>query len=278
MEKKIELNRLSNSEVISRLECLVLSEKETATEIIRHLAEVDRRRLYASEGFSSLFEYVTKKLGYSKTSAMRRISVARAAKKLPEVFSYLEEDKVTLSSLNACGDLLLGEHGKQVLEELQGKSKEEAEWLTASYQPVKKVRDTVEKICIGEVLSSQKDLFIPDENSNKFRGGTKLEERFKLSFSASPEFMEKLTRVQELMFSGKAEDIALEKIFGEALDLFIDKYCPKERLKRREVRQTKKPVEQKHSPEKRFIPVWLRDEVLKRDDHCCNYTTPEGRP
>ena len=81
---KVNLDRLSNSEVISRLENLVLHEKETTTEIIRHLAEVDRRRLYASEGFSSLFEYVTKKLGYSKTSAMRRISVARAAKNLPE--------------------------------------------------------------------------------------------------------------------------------------------------------------------------------------------------
>ena len=88
--------------------------------------------------------------------------------------------------------------------------------------------------------------------------------------------MDKLKRVQEMMFSGKAEDIALEKIFGEALDLFIDKHCPEERQKRRAERQAKKPVELKNSPERRFIPVWLRDEVLKRDDHCCTYTTPGG--
>ena len=221
----------------------MLSEKETTTEIIRHLAEVDRRRLYASEGFSSLFDYAVNKLGYSNSAATRRIKVARAGVRLPEVFSYLEEEKVTLSSLNACTDLLLGEHGKQVLEELQGKSREEAEWLSASYQPVKKIRDTVEKIYVGEVPTTQGNLFISDENSGYNRG--ELEERFKLSFSASPEFMEKLTRVQEIMFSGKAEDIALEKIFGETLDLFIDKYCPKERQKRREVKQAKKPVELK---------------------------------
>ena len=99
MEKniKVNLDRLSNSEVISRLENLVLKEKETTTEIIRHLAEVDRRRLYASEGFSSLFDYAVKKLGYSNSAATRRIKVARAGVRLPEVFSYLEDEKDQLS-------------------------------------------------------------------------------------------------------------------------------------------------------------------------------------
>ena len=144
----MQLDCLSNSELIARLESLVLNEKETTAEIVRHLAEVESRRLYASLGYSSLFDYAVKKLGYSKPAAMRRIGVARAGVKIPKVFSYLDEDKVTLSSLSACSDLLLGENGLKVLEELQGKSREEAERISASYQPVKKIRDTVEMIFV----------------------------------------------------------------------------------------------------------------------------------
>jgi len=118
--RKIELNCLSNSELISRLESLLQSEKETTAEIIRHLAEVDSRRLYASLGYSSLFDYAVKKLGYSDSAATRRIKVARAGVKLPEIFNYLEDEKVTLSSLNICTDLLLGENGKSVLKGITG--------------------------------------------------------------------------------------------------------------------------------------------------------------
>jgi 5-methylcytosine-specific restriction endonuclease McrA len=275
---KIQLDCLSNSELIARLEDLVLKEKETTTEIIRHLAEVDSRRLYATLGYSSLFDYVTKKLGYSKSAAMRRISVARAGVKLPDIFSYLEDEKVTLSSLDACSGLLHGENGSKVLEELQGKSREEAEWLAAAYQPVRAARDKVEKIFVGVAPTDQPNLFT-DKNSNEFRCGTNIEEKYKLSFSANPEFMDKLKRVQELMFTGKAEDLALEKIFGDALELVIEKYCPKERQQRREVRQAKKdvqPSKQSNQSNPRYIPVWLRDEVLKRDNYQCTYLGYQG--
>ena len=279
--KEIHLDCLSNSELIARLESLVLSEKETTAEIIRHLAEVESRRLYASLGYSSLFDYAVKKLGYSNSAATRRIKVARAGVKLPKLFSYLEEDKVTLSSLNACTDLLLGDSGLEILEELQGKSKEDAERIAASYQPVRYVRDSVERVFVGQTPSAQKDLFISDKNSSYNR--CEPEERFKLSFSASPEFMEKLKRVQEVLFTGDSKDLTLEKVFEEGLDLVIEKFCPKERQKRREVRQAKKNVTLEKPTEQsidannaRYIPVWLRDEVLKRDNHRCSYIGKQG--
>ncbi len=64
------------------------------------------------------------------------------------------------------------------------------------------------------------------------RSGGNSEEKFKISFSVSPEFMDKLKRAEELMFDG--ENLLLENIFGEALELYIEKHCPKEKQKRRE--------------------------------------------
>ena len=294
---KVKLNCLSNAELTNRLEFLVSTEKETTTEIIRHLAEIENRRLYASLGFGSLFDYAVRKLGYSNAAAMRRINVARAGTKLPKLFDYLDNETVTLSSLDACRELLLGENGAEILDKLQGKSREQAEWLSASYQPVKKNKDHVEKIFIGEAPSFQKGLF---ENEINFRSGSRIpnhfereesqekksvtEEKYKISFTTSVEFMEKVKRAQEILFTGRSGDLPLEKVFAEGLDLFIEKYCPKERQKRREVRELKKEsvvvnqptIESKELSNSRYIPVWLRDEVLKRDGYRCSYVSAQG--
>ena len=122
------------------------------------------------------------------------------------------------------------------------------------------------------------------------RSGCKPEEKFKISFSASPEFIEKLTRAQELMFSGNSEDLLLENIFGEALELYIEKHCPREKQKRREARKESKveviePVSPKDNNEQatvtekalsRHIPAAVKEKVLHRDNYQCSYVSPSG--
>jgi len=131
---------------------------------------------------------------------------------------------------------------------------------------------------VGQVPTAQRELFNSDETSQDNRG--KRKEKYKLSFSVEEKFMDKLKRVQELMFTGKSEDLRLEKVLGEALDSVIEKYCPKERQDRREARQAKKEKqevqEQKKPSNPRYIPVWLRDEVLKRDNYECSYVEAGG--
>jgi hypothetical protein len=63
------LSRLSDSQLIKRLDALVQKERETTLEVIRHIIEFDRRRLYLGLGHSSLFDYCTLQLGYSPSSA-----------------------------------------------------------------------------------------------------------------------------------------------------------------------------------------------------------------
>jgi hypothetical protein len=292
MVMKKNLALLSNSELISQLEKLVAHEKETTTDIVRHLAEVESRKLYLELGYSSLFDYSTRGLGYSDSAALRRIKVARAGAKVPEIFDYLAEDKVSLSALTVCSGVLVKEDGVKVLEQLKGKTIEEAEWLTASYSPVtaQSVKDKIKKVVVTSP-TPQEDLFsagIPTE-SLSIRSGGQGEEKFKISFSVGNEFMQKLNRAQELMFEGNAEDILLENIFGEALELYINKHCPKEKQIRREQREAKKEkaeievideaplredtIEQEAS---RYIPAGIRDRVLQRDNYQCSFVSPGG--
>ena len=53
---------------------LAFLDHEIQVFVIDHLLEIDARRLYLSRGFSGLFDYVKRGLGYSDAAAWRRIN------------------------------------------------------------------------------------------------------------------------------------------------------------------------------------------------------------
>jgi hypothetical protein len=81
----LNVKTLPNEALISQIQSLAAKERRLTTQVLELLREVDRRRLYAEQGFSTLFEFVVKGLGYSEASAARRINSMRLLKELPEV-------------------------------------------------------------------------------------------------------------------------------------------------------------------------------------------------
>ena len=61
--------------------------------LLRHLAEVDRRRLYLDMAFPSLFAFATGFLGYSKAAAFRRTTAARLLARFPVVADHLADGR-----------------------------------------------------------------------------------------------------------------------------------------------------------------------------------------
>jgi len=86
------LKSLSDSDLLSQTQLLVAREREVTTELLWHLREVEARRLYAGQGYSSLFDYVRRGLGYCEGSADRRISAMRLLKDLPEIEPALKPE------------------------------------------------------------------------------------------------------------------------------------------------------------------------------------------
>ncbi|MFL5814263.1 MAG: HNH endonuclease [Bdellovibrionia bacterium] len=60
---------------------------------------MEHRRLFASLGYSSLFDYATKELGYCAASACRRIDAMRLLKELPVLEGKIQDGKLTLSTV-----------------------------------------------------------------------------------------------------------------------------------------------------------------------------------
>ena len=61
---------------------------------------MERRKLHLTFGYSSLFDYLTKCIGYSNGSAQRRIDAARLADDTPEVIDKLESGELNLAQVS----------------------------------------------------------------------------------------------------------------------------------------------------------------------------------
>ena len=92
------LKSLSNEELLSQTKNLVQKERHLNIQVIGHLSEIEYRKLYLKRGFSSLFDYAVKELGYSEGSAYRRIKAMKLCREIPETTSKLETGSLNLTT------------------------------------------------------------------------------------------------------------------------------------------------------------------------------------
>ena len=91
MQMITRVQNLSDKELISGLEKTRKLERKAQAVMLCHLAEVERRKLFAIKGYSSMFGYVTQSLSFSEASALKRIQVARAAMRYPQIYDLIEQ-------------------------------------------------------------------------------------------------------------------------------------------------------------------------------------------
>ena len=101
----MSLCKLDDRQLHSQLKSLVSNERELLTSILRHLREVERRRLHSDFGCSSLFEYATTQLGYSEAEAFRRIQAMRVLRELPEFEKKVSSGQLSLTNISQAQSL-----------------------------------------------------------------------------------------------------------------------------------------------------------------------------
>ena len=89
---------LSDRHLVQRLKELTAVEHQLEVVVIDHLRELERRRLYLSWGFSSLFDYATHELGYSEAAAWRRIKAMRLCGEVEGARERMRDGSLTLNS------------------------------------------------------------------------------------------------------------------------------------------------------------------------------------
>src|SRR5262245_57710986 len=138
--------RLSDSDLVRRLRELARGERDATVELIAHLGELDRRKLYRELGYGSLFSYCTDALRLSEHATFNRIEAARLCRSFPVVLDLLEEGAVNLSTLRLLAPHLTPENHQQLLADVSGRRKREVEAIVAGLAPRPDVPASVRKL------------------------------------------------------------------------------------------------------------------------------------
>ena len=138
--------RLSDDELLAAVKRLATTECRATAALVRSLMELDVRRLYLGEGYSSLFTYCTQALHLAEGAAYNRIEAARAARRFPAILVALEEGSVTLTTVRLLAPHLTAANHQNVLALARHKGKREVEELVASLRPLPPVPSTIRKL------------------------------------------------------------------------------------------------------------------------------------
>ena len=92
------VSALSDDRLLERTKELSRIEHHLEVVVIDHLREIHKRRLYLRRGFSSLFDYAVRELGYSDAAAWRRIKAMRLCADVDGVRERLQNGSMTLNA------------------------------------------------------------------------------------------------------------------------------------------------------------------------------------
>src|SRR3990167_5862200 len=124
----MKIKNASDKELLTNVKCLVAEERLTLERILEHLEEIQRRRLFADLGYSSLFKYLVKELKYSESAAARRVAALRLVNKVPEAKIMIAKGELNLTTALQAQNFTKekdAEKTLQVLKLVKGKSKDE---------------------------------------------------------------------------------------------------------------------------------------------------------
>lgn len=289
IEMRNHLAKLTDTELISSLKALVKAERSRSVDILKHLNEMDRRKVAENSGFPSLFDYCVRELRYVNGTAARLIHAARAAKKYEVLYKTMGRGLLSVTTVSMLAPHLTWANHRRLVRAAAGKSAREVEALVSSLNPV--AAAPAERIRILTVAAppapaaTTEELFpapsvasAPAASAPKEAAGPSPApppppapvRRAYFSFTADEAFLRDFERAKELSRhkwpAGKQEEV-----FAGALKVLLDKIDPDKRRRRRE--RARRLAAGARS---RRISQAVKDEVWDRDGGRCVYPGPGG--
>ena len=294
---------LSSSQLLSATRKLVQKSRGTEADLLEHLGEIDGRKLYLGGPHPTMFIFCVSDYGFSEDVAYQRITVARAARRLPAILDALRSGRVHLTGLRLLAPHLNAENVTAVLGEATGKSTSQIEELVARLAPKPPVPTVIRKMpaqvtpenpppslfeSAATTASSQDSspaaelepapgpgpAPVPRRDEHRAVIKPLAEETFKFQFTASRACRDRLRQAQDLL-RHRIPDGDVGTIVEKALEALIERVT-KERFA--EVRNPRKATPQEGpSSDSRHIPSAIQRTVFERDSGRCTFTDEHGR-
>jgi len=291
------LKTLSDKELLIRVSKLVKQEHHLTLEILPHLLEVEKRDLHLKAGYSSLYKYCVDSLGFSESTAVRRIRAARCARQFPEVFRLLEQRKIKIVDAANIKSVISQDNKKALLAEVAGKTQKQIEEVVAMYGRPRVVPETVRVVKVPRALAASatskgargqrtgewQEIYRHNDGQNSCSSGgerpdKEYEKKFHYSFTVSEELNAKIQKCKALLSGKYPTGVGQDTLLEELTEMFLDRKDPERRSKRRgEQKKQNKPKQTAQEECSRYIGPATRDAVYNRDGGRCTYVGSNGK-
>ena len=299
---RIEIARLADGELTSRLYSLRASERQLLVEFLAYLGELDARKTYLELGFSSTFVFLTDHLGLTRSSAYRRTIAARLMVRFPVVGEYLGDGRLGLTTLVELREVLCEETLASVLSRASGRTEDQVKVLVAALNPRPAPADLLRRLPERQAASASRaalellartpggtagsgpELRLPADEPAKgpepdlrparsARVEPISEELRVLRMTVGREFAQDLEAVRDAL-SHQIPDRGLEAVLHECIRRTLRE------LARRRTGGDKsraKVAADAPKPRGRNIPAAVRKAVWSRDQGSCAFVSADGR-
>jgi predicted DNA-binding ribbon-helix-helix protein len=285
------VHSLTDEQLLLHLQAAAEAERNATVRLIALLAEMDVRRLYLAQGYSSLFVYCTRWLHLSEHAAYGRIEAAWAARKFPVILDLLSDGSITLTTVCLLASHLTVENQRETLQSVRHKSKREVEQQVAALRPMPPVPSLIRELPQPSACAPRVEVYAAVESDSPLAvdlAATEpppsaalrplppvvtplAPERYKIQVTISRETHDRLRRVQDLLRHIVPNgDPAV--ILDRALTLLL---ADLERRKLAKVVRPEQPTRAKTSS--RHVPADVRREVWSRDGGQCAFVGASGR-
>ncbi len=281
---------LSDDQLLRDLERAATSERNATVHLIALLAEMDSRRLYLQQGYSSLFTYCTACLLLSEHAAYGRIEAARATRKYPIILDRLADGSITLTTICLLSNHLSLQNHRQLLNAARHKTRREVEHQVAALRPMPDAPSAIRKlpektppsepeIAIDVSVQNARSIPVAPPTPEPRGAAPPMTaivrplalERYKVQFTIGPETHRKLRTLQDLM-RHVVPNGDIGEIFDRALTVLL-----REVEQRKLARADHPREENKAKATGRHVPAAVKRQVWARDQGQCAFVGAKGR-
>jgi len=143
MIRSSSLDTLNDKALLSQFADLVRRDHEGNADLLRYIDVIERRKLWAKQGHSSLFKFLVNRHHMSEATAVKRIGAARTARRFPVLFAMVARGEIHLSGIHRLKTHLTRDDHEQVLALAKHKTIREIEELVARLAPQPDVPTTL---------------------------------------------------------------------------------------------------------------------------------------
>jgi len=291
----VTLSDVADDVLVRRLLEIRKEERSLLVELLRYLAELDRRKVVLAMGFPSIFSFCLEALGLTKASAFRRTTAARLVARFPLAADYLADGRLNLTTLVELRDVLEEKRLVEILDRAAGRTEEQVKELVAALRPQAAPPDLVRKLptprndCTGSgpKLAAVETAPEPPRPASPPPPATppprqppgspataaRLQpiapERHVLRMTVGAAFVADLEAVRQAL-SHKLPGGGLEEVLHECVRTTLQS------IERRRRGAGKKASAKAPPSGSRYVPVAVRDEVWKRDEGRCTFMGAGG--